>query len=419
MEDFVKEIYSSALSRSEGIASICSHYFGEENVDLQCNDFRTIYNQFKKVQLDTILNKGLLAGNNHLLGIYEDLLVGNASNRLLFTESNIELFKDYYRILLPSKFIEKLNASILIRIPETTIKNKLNETQKIYDLFFKINISNNNPDKIELNRTTFQKNHYYSSYMHSHANKDNFLRWATPCFGNGPIKTTLEACRTRGTEANIFSLCLEIERYAQIESLDGGPYIKMSQIRDSALVKKLHDITTEISLTQKYPKIKTIIDDKNFIKRIIVNKALNSFDINGFRLIGTEFRDASISITRQYLLHLKETMPYAEAYKRVTKEISSGIFIPYDVENGVVKKVDYAAADSSGRTDFDRNGRELFKFKDEMIKLKIMNKAEDLTHAPHILNQDIVLNIINTIYKLQIKTYANKSSKYKGRVYTI
>ena len=413
MEDFIEEIYSNALARSRGIASICSHYFDEENVDLQYREFEHVYSRLQSMNVNDVLDRSLLFSDNDALEWYEELQQEyiNSSDKKIFTEKNIQLFRKYYDLILPAKILEHASPKILIKIPETTITNEFNVSQKIYDLYFKINLSSNVLDNLTINRTTFQASHFNSSYMHSHVSTGAFLDWGEPCFGNGPIKEIVRQCKTRISDDLILQLCLEMQRYSQIESIAGGPYIKMDDINDPKLVKKLHDIKTEISLTQQSHTNAVVATNKNLLTRIIRNKSLRSFNIDGVNIVGTEFKDAAFAITKEYLLLLKETLGNEAAHKIVSMDIDNKTLIPYDISNGVIKKVSFESG-SSGRSDFNRDGEEMFKFKGEYTKLKILDSNEINEHSMYILNPEIVLSIINKIYKLQIKTYATLSTKY-------
>lgn len=137
--------------------------------------------------------------------------------------------------------------SILVKWDEVVIRNEYNNSTIIKDLYVAIPIdSTGHCHGIYLNKATYTDFEYNAHYIHSHVPR---LDYSQPyifnkcCLGSGPIKRTKNLLQYNPTEDRWMLFCIELDKYVGVESITGGPYIRMSEIK---------------SYTEKYSIEKTV-----------------------------------------------------------------------------------------------------------------------------------------------------------------
>ena len=116
-----------------------------------------------------------------------------------------------------------------------------NENDKsiiIQDLYAKIELDakGNIPTEdrgFTLNRATYPMEQWVCGYMHSHISnipKGNLTSFQSPCLGTGPINNTVLELKNNCDSTEWMLFCQELSMYVTVESLRGGPYIRMETI---------------------------------------------------------------------------------------------------------------------------------------------------------------------------------------------
>ena len=155
-----------------------------------------------------------------------------AHNNLCYTYTSEQL--DY-----STQFIPKLN--IIIHFPKLTLTNRNNKYHTIKDLFVKFSINiYHKIDILQGTRTTFHPIEYQKRYKHSHLPTNHGIAFTSFCLGSdAPISFTkilleeeLTKFNTTWTDTFLFFLN-QIKAYVVYESLEGGPYIKISSLTSS------------------------------------------------------------------------------------------------------------------------------------------------------------------------------------------
>jgi len=121
-----------------------------------------------------------------------------------------------------------------VHFPKVTIENGFN-THEVTDLYAQIYLTQDYEfcgSGLFGTRGTITPDEYNCGYTHSHLSSSNKGKWSTFCVGSGtPIHTVLSGLAVdRWNNEAFFSLLLQIQGYVSWESLEGGPYIKMTQI---------------------------------------------------------------------------------------------------------------------------------------------------------------------------------------------
>lgn len=128
---------------------------------------------------------------------------------------------------------------ILVRFPRVIIKNEYDEQRILKELYVKINV---NPDgtiigTFGIARSSFTIDELAANYIHSHVpplTRDSITEFSNCCLGNGPIASTCALLSTGYSEDYWRLFCLELSKYVTVESINGGPYVRMSRIGASS-----------------------------------------------------------------------------------------------------------------------------------------------------------------------------------------
>ena len=130
---------------------------------------------------------------------------------------------------------------VIIHFPKLTLTNRDNKHHTIKDLFVKFSIDiYHKIDILYGARTTFHPIEHQKKYRHSHLGASHSLAFTSFCLGSdAPISFTkilleeeLTKFNTTWTDTFLFFLN-QIKAYVVYESLEGGPYIKISALTSS------------------------------------------------------------------------------------------------------------------------------------------------------------------------------------------
>nr|DAW35379.1 MAG TPA: hypothetical protein [Caudoviricetes sp.] len=129
--------------------------------------------------------------------------------------------------------------SCTVYYPKITLTNENNKTHDITDVYVRVCFPDLN---IYLGRTSYTKNEIRVGYVHSHVHTGGFYGLSLFCLGG--INTPINIIRNRikndfegrnddeKFKLTIESFIIEVERTIKVESIDGGPYIKFSKIKE-------------------------------------------------------------------------------------------------------------------------------------------------------------------------------------------
>ena len=138
--------------------------------------------------------------------------------------------------------------TVVIHYPELKVTNKLNRSIHITDMYVQFHITQQGDihNKGLLGRRgSFTELQLEKNYSHSHLPSSATTFFTSFCLGSGTDITMsmmmlYEQILNKNKEEvpNVFNLfLLNLKAYLQYESLEGGPYIKMSTLTDNAVVK--------------------------------------------------------------------------------------------------------------------------------------------------------------------------------------
>lgn len=170
----------------------------------------------------------------------------------IFGEGNIDIqiddnlipkYKDTdYSVSEYDSFIH-IFATIYIYFSEKTVVNEDNDRHKIYDGYIRFTIKPNmtlysNP---AFTRSSLTIRELKAKYIFSHCpsmslaslinlSNSGCTTFLSCCFGTGPINISISRLYQNSTETNWKLFFNDLNNYFEVESLEGGPYIRMGTV---------------------------------------------------------------------------------------------------------------------------------------------------------------------------------------------
>ena len=302
---------------------------------------------------------------------------------------------------------------ILVWWPLVTITNEHNKSTIVKDLYARVEITMEGRIPYEtrgfkLNKSTYSAIQFRSHYVHSHVppvSTSSLEQFQNPCLGRGPINNTIMDLKNGCEEALWMLFCQELSMYVTVESLTGGPYMRLEELGASTLLEEYKDYHTP-SLSyrgylQEFPML------KDFTKYYLENGHLALNYDNGSFTVGMSFFDYMIDISNAFIEWFNE---HGTRYERGTLE-GHRIIIQALAANQ--KFYRNTRATSIDRDSYE--GRVLFKFKGHDVKLHIEGETDvDEMQTTTLLNVDIAMFILYNVLRTINYRYTNEHSKKRG-----
>lgn len=275
------------------------------------------------------------------------------------------------------------NVYVVVYFPEITIQNEYEESHTILDTYVKFGISNTGTfvGDISLVRTTYDNLEFNAGYVHSHVpilrEHPKFLRM---CLGTGPINHTISYLGIAYNKVSWELFCAELEELLKVESISGGPYMRMSRITNytnncSYVIAKdikacCTALPTEILSFANY-----LIDNYNFL--VCQSRCVSN---------GKPYHELIVEISNIYIKWANE---------EILKGADRDTLTCY-LEKAVWKDGNLCCINNNNRScDF---GTRILVFNGQPKNLKIIKKEEE--SGFWILYPHIIEKILSTIYIL-------------------
>lgn len=191
------------------------------DLDLAIEDEK-LYNEIKSVRL----------AQSELYLKYREIEIELLKKKLYNDNKDIlEIFEEVYSNQFDYNF-DNGQLNCLIHFPEITITNSERMSHKIVDLYIKISFrSNKTINDIKGTRATVTLAERAVNYKHSHmSSSGSFWAWLSCCLGASEFAQTYSLLCNQFNKDNLTRFLYQLPEYLSWESLEGGPYIKMSNI---------------------------------------------------------------------------------------------------------------------------------------------------------------------------------------------
>jgi hypothetical protein len=412
----VHELHSSIMERPNQILQFFQDFFGEGRVEMQ--GFLTedeLYIYLSVNPLGTFIEWTNITDSSAYQNMNrEDREVINlfwtaegANNETVTSDSALA---KYFLPVIKEKIANTMfnNLFILIYFPTVRITNEYGKFVDIKDLWLKVpfNWKGKGKGYFGVNRSNYPLNHFKSNYMHSHVSSiptEDFEKFQTPCTGRGPINSSLSTLAIGYDEAIWQLLCLELDRYVRVESIDGVPHHRLENIPVSEMGDAKDKFSMQ-SLRGVIPRSGIFGREqfKPFIKHLLETKKIRFNYSNGSYGIRMSFIDTVVLISNEFISW------YNTEYNKHTFDISyadlvsNGIINECTITNGKVYIPRAVRRNSSD--DYQRYvGRKICTFKGREITLTIegiLSSEEESLNRTRILNLQYIEAIVCSMLRI-------------------
>lgn len=411
----VHELHSSIMERPNQILQFFQDFFGEGRVEMQ--GFLTedeLYTYLSVNPLGTFMEWTNITDSSAYQNMNrEDREVINlfwtaegANNETVTSDSALA---KYFLPVIKEKIANTMfnNLFILIYFPTVRITNEYDKFVDIKDLWLKVpfNWKGKGEGYFGVNRSNYPLNHFKSNYMHSHVSSiptNNFENFQTPCTGRGPINSSLSTLAIGYDEAIWQLLCLELDRYVRVESIDGVPYHRLENISAPEMGNAKDRFPMQSLRGIIHWNIFGKEQFRPFIKHLLETKKIRFNYVNGSYGLGMSFIDTVVLISNEFISW------YNTEYNKHTIDISyadlvsNGIINECIITNGKVYVPEPVRRGS--RDDYQRYvGRKICTFKGRDITLTIdgvLSSEEESLNRTRILNLKCIEAIVCSILRI-------------------
>lgn len=375
VKDQLRVIYNRINGRVANILEVFVNEFGEANTDTNICTFEGFLN---KIGTKTLGQMGIsqFSDSNSYGGYHidvEDYETNGRGKPLLEYVPDLGIL-DYLTPVFKNMIVPSSNYHIIVHFPNVRVTNEYDKFIDIQDLYAKVLIDHDGKlvERFKMTRTTYPFTHFKSGYAHSHLpvfNSTSIANWEYPCTGTGPIVDTQNTLR-RNCDINIWGLfAFELSKYVTIESIAGTPYIRLESVGKGDIADGMYNLIYN-GFSVPHRSMKTLMD--RFVLYYARSGKFRVRFVNGGYQLGESPVNAIVNISNAFIDWYNSIATHSIAgVPTLTSMKSSGILKEYIVSNNNI----YDISSSNGRDLSSAqhiNGKSLFDFKGETVRLKIL-----------------------------------------------
>lgn len=394
IESKIDELYNILMEKPMKILEIFNDFFGEERVDMQgFMDAEKFKLWLSITSISDYISRATLNAST------EDWSICSSKS---ITELNGEILDKALSVLCQNNIVENIRNKkfglgfIIVHFPFVRVTNEYDKFVDINHLYAKVTFNSKGVGEgyFSLNRAEYSYLHISNGYMHSHVSSipfNDFTSFQTPCTGSGPINNTLSNLAREFNEELWQLLCLELDKYVQVESIAGTPYHRLENLGTS----NMNSHSGEFEVINNLSYCSGCFDNtmaKEFITHLIHSKKLKySYGSKSYS-IGMSFIEFMITISNEFI----------EWYN---KEFNKKTYT-YTLDRLLSTKVLRKCIVSENRLFFDNNHNSIESFRAYIGKKMCIFKGQDVLISITDLNnidednKSIVLNPKIALYLL-------------------
>ena len=412
----VHELHDSIMERPNKILQFFQDFFGEGRVDMQGFPSKDeFYGNLSTRMIDSFITREEVINSTAYRNMSgEDQLLVRTfwdnEDAWSYSVTSDAILAQYFLPIMKEKLGNMAfnDLFIIISFPTVRITNEYDKYVDIKELWLKVpfNWMGKGKGYFGVNRSNYPLNQFKHGYMHSHVSsipRSNFENFQTPCTGRGPINSSLSTLAIGYDEAIWQLLCLELDRYVRVESIDGVPHHRLENIP----APEMGDAKDKFSMQSlrgvvPWNSAFGIEQFKLFIKYLLENKKIRFNYSNGSYGIGMSFIDTVVLISNEFISW------YNTEYNKHTFDISyadlvsTGVINECIITNGKVYIPRPVRRNSSD--DYQRYvGKKICTFKGREITLTIdgvLSSEEESLNRTRILNLQYIEAIVCSMLRI-------------------
>lgn len=410
IHDKVKELISDScnMDKMQKAANVITDYFGEDRVDFQDNveDYiRSCIDNEIAWMLD-FMSINLLSFNsavpNSDYKVHRDTKLREAFQH--------DEFLDWVVSKITVAACQSLPLySIIIRFNDVIVSNGKGDKALIQEIYVKVPLKYNGNLYCGMwwLRTTYSYYHWRNNYAHSHLGRISTSKaptWKNPCTGDGPINLTMDSLRTHPTDDLWALFCYELEECIKVESLAGGPYIRIDELYGGEVT-----VYSDLGITEAFPWDSTV--EKELIQNVINSGKLEFKWENGAYSVCNSVADLMTIVSTEFFKICKEHNENSS----LPRIFAFNCYFYDAVISGQNIKVISECSNLTHAVDL--NNTVLFTFKGAPVKLRILDVDDVSTkNTKTFLKMPYVASIISKINNLANYYYGNNKTRAKIKI---
>ena len=407
IHDKVKELIfdSYNMDKMQKAVNVITDYFGENRVDFQDNveDYIRSCMDNKIAWMPNFMGINLFTFN---------FAVPNSDYRV---DRNTEFKEAIQHDEFLDWFVSKITVaarsllplySITIRFNDVVVSNGKGDKALIQEIYVKVPLEYNGNlySGMQWLRTTYSYYHWQNQYAHSHLGMISTRQaptWKTPCTGTGPINLTMDSLRVHPTEDLWALFCYELEECIKVESLAGGPYIRIDELYEGKVT-----LYSDLGRTEVLPVSDAV--EKELIQNVINSGKLEFKWENGAYSVCNSIADLMTIVSTEFFKICKEHSKNPALPRIFT---FSCYFCDAVISGQNIKVVSECSELTHA---VDLNNTVLFTFKGAPVKLRILDVDDINTkNTKTFLKVPYVASIISKINNLSNYYYGNNKTRDK------
>ena len=407
IHDKIKELIfdSCNMDKMQKTANTITDYFGEDRVDFQDNieDYIKSFMDNKIAWMSNFIGINLFNFNS---------AVPNSDYRVdRNTEFKEAIRHDEFLDWVVSKITVAVCQSlplfaIIIRFNDVIVSNGKGDKALIQEIYVKVPLIYNGSmySGMQWLRTTYSYYHWQNNYAHSHLGRISNSQaptWKAPCTGTGPINLTMDSLRMHPTEDLWALFCYELEECIKVESLLGGPYIRIDELWEGKVT-----LYSDLGRTEVLPVSDEV--EKELIQNVINSGKLEFKWKNGAYSVCNSIADLMTIVSMEFFKICK---------KHKENPSLPRIFLIEDYFCTAVisgQNIKVVSGDSGPTQAVSLNNTVLFTFKGVPVKLRILDVDDINTkNTKTFLRVPYVASIISKINNLANYYYGNNKTRAK------
>lgn len=407
IHDKVKELTfdNCNMDKMQKAANVITDYFGEDRVDFQDNveDYIKSCMDNEIAWMPNFIDINLLNFNSEVPN--SDYRVDR--NTKLEEAIQHNEFLDWVVSKITVAACQSLSLyAIIIRFNDVVVSNGKGDKALIQEIYVKVPLKYNGNlyRGMWWLRTTYSYYHWRNNYAHSHLGRISTRQaptWKNPCTGDGPINLTMDSLRAHPTDDLWALFCYELEECIKVESLAGGPYIRIDELWEGEVT-----VYSDLGITEAFPWDSTV--EKELIQNVINSGKLEFKWENGAYSVCNSVADLMTIVSTEFFKICKE-------HSKNPALPSIPTFSVYFC-NAVIsgQNIKVVSGDRELTHAVSLNNTVLFAFKGTPVKLRILDVDDVNTkNTKTFLKVPYVASIISKINNLANYYYGNNKTRAK------
>lgn len=383
MQYTLSELKQSLFGTVQEVYQIFQNFFGEQFTDLQ------------------------LIPDSQIIQLLESLGISEHEGYYIGEEGQWDNVK---------RNLSSAISSILVWWPSVTVSNENDRSINIYDLYAKIELTTEGRIPYEnrgftLNRTTFPELQYYSGYLHSHIPGFRGVpSFSNPCLGTSPIINTIMDLKNEYDETTWMLFCQELSLCVTVESLSGGPYIRLEYVGHGRL---LPDYRGYDDGWRSYSET-TFIDCLPYLEEFTVFYLQHGHLAFNYKNddyeVGMLYFDFIIDISNSFIDFINDKVSSGNLPLNTPDHLfEKGLLVKCLAVNGK-----FYRPQELTEAQFNDEGHPMFMFKGEMKNLHIICENNEGASTSIVIKHGMAMYILTNI--LKIINYRYRNAYYRKQI---